>query len=334
MEKQIRVGIIGLGGMGRAHAKHLRSLSGVEITAVCGQSMEKAEAFNAEHAGGTAAAYDRYEDMLEQETLDAVYVCIPPYAHRGQVEAAAKRGCAVFVEKPIALDSETAASMVLAVEQAGVLSQVGYHNRFGSAVRELKRMIDDGTAGVPTLFDGRYDCNSLHSPWWRDRSLSGGQVFEQAIHTYDLAMHLFGTPTRVSGLTGNLAHREISDYTVEDTSAAIVRFESGAMASICASNCAVPMEWNSSFTVVCSKATVYFMGPNKAEFVLTGGAEPVRRLFEEEVDVYLEENIAFIAALRGEGPELCPIGDGLASLRLVEKVMQSAELDGTMLQFE
>lgn len=332
--KELRVGIIGLGGMGRLHAKHLNGLPGVNVTAVCGTTQAKAEAFAAEHAGGRAAAYELYADMLEKEKLDAVYVCLPPDGHIGQAEAAAERGIAVFVEKPIALDSDRAARMARAVEQAGVASQVGYHNRFGSAVQELKRMLADGTAGAPTLFDGRYDCNSLHAPWWRDRSRSGGQVFEQAIHTYDMAMHLLGTPSRISGFTANLAHREVPDYTVEDTSAAVVRFASGAMASICASNSAVPSEWNSSFTVVCTKLTAYFDGPNRAEFVFTSGSEPVRKAFGEERDVYLEETKAFVAALRGEGPELCPIAEGLASLRLVERVTQSAEQDGATLPYD
>lgn len=333
MEKTIRVGMIGLGSMGRAHTEHLRSLPFVEVVAVCGQTREKAEAFSVAHTNGEASAYERYEDMLEEARPDAVYICIPPDAHVGQVEAAAARGIAVFVEKPIALDSRVAASMARAVEEAGVVSQVGYHNRFGTAVQELKRMIEDGSAGVPTLFDGRYDCNSLHGPWWRDRSRSGGQVFEQAIHTYDLAMHFCGTPARVSGITANLAHRDVPDYTVEDTSAAIIRFESGAVASICASNCAVPNEWNSSFTVICSKVTAYFASENRAEFVFTAGPVPERRLFEAKTDVYRDENKAFIAALRGEGPERCPIGEGLASLRLVERVVQSSEQDGAMLRY-
>ncbi|RAP73655.1 Gfo/Idh/MocA family protein [Paenibacillus montanisoli] len=334
MAKAIRVGIAGLGMMGQLHAKHLINMPGVEVTAACGTTHAKAEAFCASHTGGAARAYDDFDAMLEREQLDAVYICLPPYAHQGQVEAAARKGVAVFIEKPIALSTDIAERMVAAIEEAGVVSQVGYHNRFGTAVQELKRLIDDGTAGAPTLFDGRYECNSLHSPWWRDRSLSGGQVFEQAIHTYDLAMYFFGTPERISGFTANLNHQEAEGYTVEDTSAAVIRFRSGAMASITASNNAVPGQWNSCFTVICSKLTAHFKGANKAEFIFTGGAEPVRREVGSELDVYAAENESFIAALRGEGPEACPIREGLRSLRLVEKVMKSADEDGKLRDYE
>ncbi|WP_308636368.1 Gfo/Idh/MocA family protein [Paenibacillus silvisoli] len=334
MTQTIRVGIAGTGMMGQIHAKHLLNIPGVEVTAACGTTIEKAEAFCAAHTGGAARAYEDFNAMLDGETLDAVYICLPPYAHHGQVEAAARKGAAVFIEKPIALNTDIAGRMVTAIEEAGVVSQVGYHNRFGAAVLELKRLIDDGTAGVPTLFDGRYDCNSLHSPWWRDRSLSGGQVFEQAIHTYDLAMLFLGTPERVTGYTANLNHQEAEGYTVEDTSAAVIRFASGAMASITASNNAVPGEWNSSFTIICTKLTAHFKGSNKAEFIFTGGAEPVRREIDAELDVYAAETDAFIAALRGEGAEVCPIREGLRSLRLVEQVMRSADENGKQLNYE
>ncbi|SFT14621.1 Gfo/Idh/MocA family protein [Paenibacillus sp. BC26] len=333
MLKSIRVGIAGLGMMGQKHARNLLSIPGVEVTAVCGTTLEKAEAFREAHTGGAAKAYEDFNTMLEKETLDAVYICLPPYAHQGQVEAAASKSIAVFLEKPIALNTEIAERMTAAVEGAGVVSQVGYHNRFGAAVKELKRLIEDGTAGIPTLFDGRYDCNSLHSSWWSDRNLSGGQVFEQVIHTYDLAMYFLGTPDKISGFTANLNHREAVGYTVEDTSAAVIRFRSGAMASITASNCAVPGEWNCSFTVICSKLTAYFTSANDAEFVFTGGSENARQTFASELDVYEDETVAFIAALRGEGPEVCPIREGLRSLRLVENVMQSADDDGRQIAY-
>ena len=57
-----------------------------------------------------------------------------------------------------------------AVERNHIVSQVGYHMRFGSAVRKFKEYMENGTAGKPTLYMADYECNSLHGPWWRDVS--------------------------------------------------------------------------------------------------------------------------------------------------------------------
>ncbi|QHW34783.1 Gfo/Idh/MocA family oxidoreductase [Paenibacillus rhizovicinus] len=333
MTKITKVGMLGLGSMGQKHVKNLLELPNVEVAAICGSTIDKAVAFSMEYTGGSARAYDSFDDMLDEEALDAVYICIPPFAHNGQVEKAASKGVAVFIEKPIAFDTTTAERMTAAVERAGVVSLVGYNYRFGGAVQELKRMIEDGRAGVPTLFEGRFYCNSLHSPWWSDRSRSGGQVFEQAIHIYDLALHFFGIPDRISGFTANLGHLETPGYTIEDTSVGSVRFRSGAMASICASNCAVPTEWDCTFTVICSKVTARFAHGNSAEFVFTDGETPVRQRYETHLDGHAEETRSFIAAVRGEGPEVCPIREGLLSLRLVENVMQSADDNGRQIAY-
>lgn len=321
----LRVGILGAGYMGRLHAGNLAGCSGVTVAAVC--SAEGAEDLAATLPG--AKAYADFGRMLGEAGLDAVYVCLPPFAHEGQVEAAAAKGVHIFIEKPVALTVDRARRMAESIQKAGVVAQVGYHMRFGLAVQRLKDMIESGAAGRPTLLDARYDCNSLHSPWWREKSKCGGQVFEQIIHLYDLALHFLGEPETVTGFAANLCHRDVPGYTVEDTSAAAVRFRNGSLANISGSNCAVPMAWNSTFTVVCQNVTAHFVDPNRAEFILTGGAEPVRETVAGERDLYRAETEAFLAAVRGEGPRVAPFVEGLTGLCLVDAVLASAEKDGS-----
>lgn len=322
--------MLGAGYIGQVHARNLVKISGVEIVAIC------------DPAGadgmlgivpGTPKVFEDFKQMLSQSTFDVLYVSLPPFAHNGQVEEAAAKGIHIFIEKPIALDTQKAAMMVAAIRKAGVVSQVGYHMRFGGAVQELQKMVSSGVAGTPTLFDGRYECNSLHSPWWRDRSKSGGQVFEQIIHIYDLAMLFLGAPETVVGFAANLCHKEEASYTVEDTSASAIRFQNGAMANISGSNCAVPMNWIGSFTVVCKNVTAYFKDANNAEFVLTGGTDPDRKQIMCEGDPYFKETEAFIAAVCGEGPAQVDIEQGFKSLRLVEAVMQSADRGGEPVKY-
>ncbi|MGE5558925.1 MAG: Gfo/Idh/MocA family protein [Bacillota bacterium] len=325
MDKTIKAAMLGAGFMGRTHAGNLAQI-GAEVVAICAR--EGAEELARGLSGQKPAVYGDFDKMLRTAGIDVLYVCLPPFAHDGQVEAAAQKGIHLFLEKPIALNTQKARSMVEAIKKAGVVSQVGYHMRFGAAVQELKRMIRDGSAGIPTLFDGRYECNCLHSDWWRDVKKSGGQVFEQIIHLYDMSRYLMGEAESVSGYTANLCHHVEQGYTVEDTSASLIRFKSGALANISGSNCAVPMEWNNPFTVVCQYVTAYFIDPNRAEFVLTGNKEPVRRKVQGEDNMYLEETKAFIDAVLGKGPALCPVTEGLESLKLVESVVKSAAAGG------
>lgn len=224
MNKLLRVGILGQGNIGKCHAAELAAIPDVDVTAICSLKVQSAREICQTIFKKKAAIYENFVEMINNEKLDALFICIPPFAHNGQFEVAAEKGIHIFIEKPIAIDSARALSMVNSAKKSGIITQVGYNMRYGAAVRELKRMIDDGTSGAPTLFNGKYECNSLHSTWWRDVAASGGQVFEQVIHIYDMAMHFLGKPVKVSGMLANICHKDILDYTVEDTSVSIIQF--------------------------------------------------------------------------------------------------------------
>lgn len=334
----LRIGFLGAGGMGRLHASRLLKLKGVNVVAICSRPMEFAVKMNDDLLAGKAACYEDFEQMLDEVPMDALYVCLPPFAHDGQVELAAKRGLHLFLEKPLSIDVRRATSMVSAIEKAKVTTQMGYHMRFGEPVRKLKKMIEDGSAGQPTLFEGSYWSNALHGPWWRDVTKSGGQILEQAIHAYDLALHFFGPVKAVSGLSANLLHKKVPGYTVEDTSSALLRFANGAMGTLSASNCAVPTQWRISFRVVCEKVTAEFTNPSEAIFWQTKGrtaeeifksGKPMQpQVIKAEEDLYQQEDTNFIRALQGKGAALTPARQGLESLKVCTAVLQSAKAGG------
>jgi predicted dehydrogenase len=208
--------------------------------------------------------------------------------------------------------------------------------RFGAGVRKLKAMIDNGSAGKPTLLAGRYWCNMLGGAWWRDKSKSNGQVYEQVIHIYDLALHLFGEPTSISGLMDNLYHGSIADYTIEDTSLGTVRFKSGALASVTGSNCALPEHFVGDWRVVCEKAMLDYrttgqawVKPDESTLCVHGSGGLKREEFTESGDGYLAETQDFVAAIRGSGATLSPAREGLRAVKLVTKVIESAAKSGS-----
>ena len=122
-----RLGIIGAGGIATRHTNVLRDFPDVNIAAFADQSLDRAQEL-ATLAG--AKAYEDFRQMLDREQLDALYICVPPFAH-GEIERAAlERGLPFFVEKPLAADYETAAQIAREVAAHNHITVVGYHWRY------------------------------------------------------------------------------------------------------------------------------------------------------------------------------------------------------------
>ena len=322
MKRKLNAAVLGAGFMATTHMRNLLKFPEITIVAVCDTSIEGANAMK--DIAPDITPYDDFDKMLAGEKIDILYVCIPPFAHNGQVEKAAAKGIHILLEKPIALTVERGESMLQSVEDAGVITHVAYHMRYGRAAQELKKLIETGVAGKPTLFDARYECNSLHSDWWRQKSMSGGQVFEQVIHLYDLAVNYLGEPDAVSGYIANLAHTDVADYKVEDTSISLLKFKNGGLASISGTNCAIPWNWKEPFTVVCENVTAKFSDTNNAVFYFTK-EEPVREVeIKADDDRYYAETEAFLSAVWGiSHDEIVPISVGLKGLKIVDAVCKS-----------
>ncbi len=137
----VNVGIVGAGLAGGLHARNLMGFRDVSIGAVCDPEVERAR----DLAGGCGALACRSVDDL----LDAVYVCVPPFAHGEPERAVLARRLPMYVEKPIAADGATAREIASQVARAGVLTQMGFQWRYRAFVpeaRETVRREDEGSA--------------------------------------------------------------------------------------------------------------------------------------------------------------------------------------------
>src|SRR5690606_27571714 len=126
-----------------------------------------------------------------------------------------------------------------------------------------------GKTGEIALMNARYFCNALHAAWWRDRAKSGGQLVEQAIHLFDLMRVFMGDPVSVYSRQENLFHRDIPDYTSEDTRESVVRFANGRFGMVTATNNAIPGKWNGDYRIVTRHITADFTSANAATFTHT-----------------------------------------------------------------
>ncbi|KKB11594.1 hypothetical protein VE25_11910 [Devosia geojensis] len=314
----LRVGLLGPGGIGARHIKALAQLPEEgELVACCGRDAERTQAFTTEHGG---AVYTDFDAMLTREALDLLIVALPPFAHTGQVEAAARKGVHLLVEKPIALDMVRADTMVEAADAAGIVAACAFMYRFGEAVERW----ETADTGRPGMFTGFFHCNSLHSPWWRERALSGGQTVEQLIHIVDLARHTLGMPETVYAKAANLFHRDVPRYDTEDVSAMILGYEDGRIGLLNASNAAAPGRWEKGWKIISERMTGSFTDFNAGELTRSaseGGSETVM----SERDVFVAQLADVVGAIRDGRKAKVPLSEGADSLRIALAARRSAE---------
>ena len=324
--KILRTAVLGCGDFAHRNAQNCRSLNDdIALIAFSDHHIENARTYSEKYGNGRGAAYTDHHELIDKENLDLLIGCLPPFAHSDEVQYAAQKGVHLLMEKPIALTSEQAWQMVEAVEQAGVKSQVGFMFRFGEAVEELKSLIETGAAGKAGVMAARYFCNSLHATWWRQREKSGGQLVEQIIHIVDLMRYLLGEPTSVYSRQENLWHQGVPDYTIEDVSATVLSFQSGALGMITATNGAIPNRWISEYQVVTQKITAEFANANNATFHFTDQENVPTRAIASTRNIHLEELRDLVAAIRTGNATRTPMREGAKSLELVLAARRSAE---------
>ncbi|HVE28834.1 MAG TPA: Gfo/Idh/MocA family oxidoreductase [Mycobacteriales bacterium] len=221
-----RIAMIGAGAVA---ARHVRVLSGLGARVV-GVADPVPAAAGRLAADCGAAAYPHADALLDAETVDAAYVCVPPFAHGAPERAVLARRLPLFVEKPLAADRATAAELVPLVRAAGVVTGTGYHWRCLDTVQKAAELL---AAAPARLVTGAWLDTVPPPPWWPRRDRSGGQVVEQLTHVLDLARVLVG---EVDAVWGAASRAPDSPGDADDATAIAARFASGAVGTFTASS--------------------------------------------------------------------------------------------------
>jgi len=307
-----RLGFIGVGGIAQRHLGVLESFDDVELVGFADPDFDRAVAA-ASHFG--ARAYARAEHLLEDPDLDAVYICIPPFAHGEAERLAIERRLPFFVEKPLSLDIGVAEAIAAEVAAAQLITAVGYHWRYIDTVEQARLRL----ASRPAQLVSGYWLDATPPPqWWWHEEKSGGQVVEQTTHIIDLARYLVGEVTQVFGLAGHLDRDAFPGLDVPTASAASLQFASGAIGNI-ASTCL--LNWG-------HRVGLHLFGEGFAIeltdhdiMVDVGTGRPVQHA---QGDPVWREDRDFIAAVRGETNSIrCPYGEALQTHRVALAVTQS-----------
>ena len=147
-----------------------------------------------------------------------------------------------------------------------------------------------------------------------------------------MAYYMMGDFASVSGYVANLCHRDVPNYTIEDTSAVSIRFKNGTLGSITGSNCAVPDRWAGIFKIVFENCVAEFPDFNEVKITYTkGGVREEHLIFDD--DVRWEENRYFIDMVKGEKPPFATIEEGLEGVKIVAGAVKSSENGGVPISY-
>jgi myo-inositol 2-dehydrogenase/D-chiro-inositol 1-dehydrogenase len=315
MSTKVRVALIGLGRMGRIHAGNLAArCRSAELAVVADADPRRAAAVGAELEVPWTADVD---EVLGDDTVQAVAVATPTATHGDLAVRAARAGKHVFCEKPIALDRPATVRTVEAVRATGVKFQVGFHRRYDPDWAAATRRIHAGEMGEPRLF--RTSLRDMKPPPVEFLAGSGGFFVDVTIHDLDTARWMIGEIVEVGSYGSALADPAIREIGDIDTALVVLRFESGALGVIDNSR-AAGYGYECSTEVMGELATTRIDRPQHRHYQwLTPGTATygINRDFEERYPLaYAEEMEAFARCVRDDTEPAVTGLDALAAFDL------------------
>jgi predicted dehydrogenase len=322
--KTVRIGLIGTGGIGKAHVRRLLQIPEARIVALCDIVEERVKSAAAPLHVPT---YTDGARMIAEAPMDALYVCVPPDQHGDLEIRAARKGLHLFVEKPVSLYLDQALKVAEAVREAGVMSQSGYSFRYLASGLQLKRFLEDKPVGTASVV--RWG-GMPETPWWRRYAESGGQLVEMTTHQVDLLRWVMGEVEAVSASYS--FHRLLADQagvTVPDTQAALLHFRSGASATV-STSCALGKAFRGEAEFVVKDARVVWNADGIR--VEPEGMYAVPSAPEEAPSI----DAAFVRAVASGNPLFLhsPYEDALRSVAVTLAANRSAENGGRLVRVE
>ena len=295
MKREIRVGVIGAGRIGKLHARNLAyRVPGAKLVSIADVFVEAAQGVASELG---LTAYQDYRSILEDKNIEAVFICSSTDTHAQIIEEAAEAGKQIFCEKPIALDLARIDRALATVERAGVKLQIGFNRRFDPNFKRVRDAVAAGEIGTPHVL--RITSRDPAPPPLAYVKVSGGIFLDMTIHDFDMARYLVGSEVESVYAAGAvLVDPEIGKAGDIDTTIITLQFANGVLGTIDNSRKAVygydqrVEVFGSAGMVACSNDL-----PNSAVVSNAGGVHGALPLFffvERYTESYIAESWAFI----------------------------------------
>ena len=307
--KKLRIGIVGLGRLGKVHAQNIAyKIPNAELAAAC--SIVPAELEYAKQELGITDVYSDYREMLAKADIDAVVIVTTSSEHCWQIEAALDAGKHVFSEKPLGVDVAQCKQAEAAVERHPDLTfMLGFMRRYDKSYAYAKQKIEEGAIGTPYLVKGTgIDPEAFVEGAIRFAKTSGGIFLDMAIHDIDLMRWFLGCEaTEVYAMGATFKQPEFKEAGDDETGVAVFKFENGAMGMIHVGRTA-PYGYHVETEIVGTEGTIRISAvpeKNQAMVYNVNGActECVGSFPERFAEAYLIEMEEFVnCALEGKQP--------------------------------
>ena len=308
-----RVGMVGAGGVAQRHARVLVGLPDVQLVGVTDVVPAAAEDLGTAYGAPVFAGVGELLDA----GLDAAYVCVPPFAHGPAERAIVAAGVPLFVEKPIAIDQDTADEIAALIAERNLITAVGHHWRYLHIVERARTLLDDRPVRLVT---GAWLDKVPPVAWWPHAARSGGPVVEQAAHVLDLARHLAGEVAEVFA-AGNGTPPDVPGADVDGATAATLRFASGAVGTL-AATCVLGWKERAGLDVYADGLALSLTETGLA--VRDAGGAYVVDSDPDAARIAVDR--AFIDAVRGAGDDVrVPYAEALGTHALALAVAESAD---------
>jgi myo-inositol 2-dehydrogenase/D-chiro-inositol 1-dehydrogenase len=319
--ESMRLGVVGLGRMGRVHAQNLAyGVPGARLAGVVDSRPKVAAAVGRELGVPSRTALD---DLLVDVGVDGVVIATPLVTHAALVEQVAAAGKHVLCEKPFAVDEPEALRAIEATERAGVKLQVGFHRRFDADFAEAARRVHAGETG--RTYQYHASMRDMRLP--PDEVLRAERVIVDAMcHEFDAARWIVGEIEELTTFGAGLSSSLLGELGEPDNTVVVARFANGALGVLENSRVA-GYGFECRAEVMGSEATVRVAHHRRRQVAwLTPGQETVDHaadFLERFRSAYPLQLESFAAAIQADRPVCVDGWDGLAAVRLCTAAMRS-----------
>ncbi len=323
----INVGILGAGRIGKIHAGAVKKFNNVNLKSIADPYLDEKWAKEL----GIENLYSNVDDIINDESIDAVYICTPTDTHADLIIKAAKKNKAIFCEKPVDLDIPKILEVQKVLEETKVLFQIGFNRRFDANFKKLSRLVKNGDVG--NLITLRVTSRDPSAPPLDYVKVSGGMFLDMTIHDFDIVRFISGDEVdelRVS------ASNFVSDYAHTDVDTAIINLtlKNGTFAMI--ENCrATTYGYDQRVEVFGTKSKAKFENVFEDSVVCTNedgvhSGNPLDFFLERYEKAYEEETLEFMDSLINGKKSCVGIDDALESALIALAAIKSHKENRTV----
>lgn len=345
-KEKLRIGIIGTGGIARAHMRSYLALENAEVVAGADIVPGKARKFFDDFDQPQVQAFDSAEELLRQVPLDAVSVCTYNQTHAECTTAALEAGCHVLLEKPLCVTMEQAAEIVRAEKKSGKIVSVGFQPRYDPNTQKIREIVQSGELGqvyyIQTGGGRRRGIPGL--TFVEQRTAGMGALGDIGCYGLDLPLYAIGYPKPLTvsaskydlfGTNPALNPRSAHIFNVDDFAAALVRLEGGITLDFRMS-WAMHMDTTGATFILGDKAGLKIIpGPGGAWNGSVGGVTLFHDSFglqtetpipckSHKIDLFQEKIADFVDAVINGRPSPIPTSQILYNQAIISGILDSA----------